>query len=122
MASPRTMAVIPAARINVILPVQLAPSGLCFANSCFVAKTAQILVADDDEGSVRFLRWLLVREGHRVSVVSTVEEALTACESDAPDLVLVDLVAPRGHGFDLCRRLKNQSFTRFIPVVIVTAQ
>ena len=55
-------------------------------------------------------------------VVSTVEQALEACARDAPDLVLVDLVAPRGHGFDLCRRLKNQSVTRFVPVVIVTAQ
>ena len=57
-----------------------------------------------------------------MSVVSTVEQALEACARDAPDLVLVDLVAPRGHGFDLCRRLKNQSVTRFVPVVIVTAQ
>ena len=87
-----------------------------------VIRTAEILVADDDESSVRYLKRLLTREGHRVAVVSTVDEALKACENDAPDLVLVDLVAPRGHGFDLCRRLKNQSFTRFIPVVIVTAQ
>jgi putative two-component system response regulator len=83
---------------------------------------ADILVADDDETSVRFLRRLLSREGHNVSVVSTVDEALAACARDPPDLVLVDLVAPRGHGFDLCRRLKNQSVTRFVPVVIVTAQ
>jgi putative two-component system response regulator len=85
-------------------------------------RTAEILVADDDESSVRYLKRLLIREGHRVAVVSTVDEALKACEHDAPDLVLVDLVAPRGQGFDLCRRLKNQSVTRFIPVVIVTAQ
>src|SRR5882672_1774261 len=85
-----------------------------------MARTAEILVADDDETSVRFLKRLLDREGHRVSVVSTVEAALKACEDDAPDIVLVDLVAPRGHGFDLCRLLKNQAATRFIPVVILT--
>ena len=83
---------------------------------------ADILVADDDDTSAKFLRRLLSREGHKVSVVSTVDEALKACEREAPDLVLVDLVAPRGHGFDLCRRLKNQHATRFIPIVIVTAQ
>ena len=87
-----------------------------------VIRHADILVADDDETSVRSLRRLLSREGHHVWVVSTVEQALEACARDAPDLVLVDLVAPRGHGFDLCRRLKNQSVTRFVPVVIVTAQ
>jgi len=87
-----------------------------------VIRNAEILVADDDEISVRFLRRLLSREGHKVSVVSTIDEALKACADDAPDLVLVDLVEPRGHGFELCRRLKDQSATRFVPVVIVTAQ
>jgi putative two-component system response regulator len=87
-----------------------------------VIRKADILVADDDETSVRFLRRLLSREGHRVSVVSTVEAALDTCEHDAPDIVLVDLVEPRGHGFDLVRRLKNQHATRFIPIVIVTSQ
>jgi putative two-component system response regulator len=87
-----------------------------------VIRNADILVADDDEISVRFLRRLLSREGHKVSVVSTIEEALKACADDTPDIVLVDLVEPRGHGFELCRRLKDQSATRFVPVVIVTAQ
>ena len=47
---------------------------------------------------------------------------LEVCATDAPDLVLIDLVAPRGHGFDVCRQLKEQTTTRFIPVVIVTSQ
>ena len=53
---------------------------------------------------------------------SSADAALSSCQNDPPDLVLVDLVAPRGHGFDVCRRLKDQGATRFIPVVIVTAQ
>jgi putative two-component system response regulator len=87
-----------------------------------VIRNAEILVADDDEISARFLRRLLSREGHNISVVSTVEDALKACAEVAPDLVLVDLVQPRGQGFELCRRLKDQTATRFVPVVIVTSQ
>jgi putative two-component system response regulator len=87
-----------------------------------VIRNVDILVADDDESSVRSLKRLLSREGHRISVVTTVERALRACQLEAPDLVLVDLVAPRGQGFELCRRLKNMSVTKFVPVVIVTAQ
>ena len=83
---------------------------------------ASILVADDDETSARYLKRLLSREGHCVSVVDTLEQALAACARNPPDLVLVDLVAPRGHGYQLCRQLKDQSATRFVPVVIVTAQ
>ena len=83
---------------------------------------ASILVADDDEISSRFLKRLLTREGHHVSVVQTAEGVLEVCATDAPDLVLIDLVAPRGHGFEVCRKLKEQTTTRFIPVVIVTTQ
>jgi putative two-component system response regulator len=85
-------------------------------------RTAEILIADDDDASVRFLKRLLSREGHSVSVAATPDAALAACAENPPDIVLVDLVAPRGQGFDLCRMLKNQAITRFVPVVILTSQ
>jgi putative two-component system response regulator len=84
-------------------------------------RPAAILVADDDPGSARLLRDLLVHEGHRVSTVDTGEAALRACTSSPPDLVLIDLIK-HGHGFDVCRALKDREETRFIPVIIVTAQ
>lgn len=87
-----------------------------------MAVSASILVADDDEASARSLHRLLTKEGHRVSIVENGDAALEACASTPPDLVLIDLVAPRGHGFDVCRTLKEQPLTRLIPVVIVTAQ
>ncbi len=97
-------------------------SGFFFAAAIAVSVSASILVADDDDASARSLKRLLSKEGHRVSVVDTRDAALDACASDPPDLVLIDLVAPRGHGFDVCRTLKEQTLTRLIPVVIVTAQ
>jgi putative two-component system response regulator len=87
-----------------------------------VPAPASILIADDDEISARFLKRLLLREGHHVSIVTTADEVLSACATTPPDLVVIDLVAPRGHGFEVCRRLKDQPKTRFIPVVIVTSQ
>jgi putative two-component system response regulator len=83
---------------------------------------ASILVADDDQISARFLKRLLTREGHHVSIVNNANGVLAACLSATPDLVLIDLVAPRGHGFEICRKLKAATSTRFIPVVIVTSQ
>jgi len=83
---------------------------------------ASILIADDDATSARFLQRLLSREGHHVRIVTTEAAALSACESNPPDLLLIDLVAPRGHGFDVCHRLKEHRSTRLIPVVIVTSQ
>ncbi|HEY3045782.1 MAG TPA: HD domain-containing phosphohydrolase [Vicinamibacterales bacterium] len=83
---------------------------------------ANILIADDDEVSARFLTRLLTKEGCQVRVVHTREAALAACAAEPPDLVLIDLLAPRGHGFDVCRSLKSRPATRLIPVVIVTAR
>jgi putative two-component system response regulator len=83
---------------------------------------ANILIADDDAASAGFLQGLLSTEGHQVRIVDTEDAALTACKSDPPDLLLIDLVAPRGHGFAVCHRLKAHRSTRLIPVVIVTSQ
>jgi putative two-component system response regulator len=96
--------------------------GLCLARWRRVNVPASILIADDDETSARFLKRLLTREGHHVSVVDDPDAALVACTTALPDLVLIDLVAPRGHGFEVCRKLKEGYATRLIPVVIVTAQ
>ena len=57
-----------------------------------------------------------------MSIVHSADAVVPACATGTPDLVLLDLVAPRGHGFDVCRRLKEQPSTRLVPVVIVTAQ
>ncbi len=83
---------------------------------------ASILVADDDETSGRFLKRLLTKQGHDVAVVRSGKAALDACLAAPPDLVLLDLVENRGLGFDVCRRLKGATATRFVPVVIVTGQ
>jgi putative two-component system response regulator len=86
-----------------------------------VLARAAILVADEDETSSRYLRRLLTREGHHVSVVCTGEDAISACATHPPDIVLLDLISPSGEGFAVCRKLKEQYATRLIPIVIVTS-
>ena len=82
---------------------------------------ASILIADDDEISARYLKRLLTREGHHVTMVATAAEALELCRTRPPDIVVIDLLTPDGEGFDVCRELKKQPQTRFVPVVIVTS-
>jgi putative two-component system response regulator len=71
--------------------------------------------------TARLLKRLLTKEGHRVTIVRSGDEALRACAANPPDLVVIDLVSPHGHGFDVCRKLKHQPKTQFIPIVIVTS-
>src|SRR4029079_14215204 len=82
---------------------------------------ATILVADDDQPSAELLHDLLAADGHRVRCVNTREGALDVCTSDPPDLIVLDLLA-QGHGFEVCRVLKDREETRVIPIVIVPAQ
>ncbi len=81
-----------------------------------------ILIAEDDEHTARLLRRMLTREGHHVTVVTTGEETLQACAVAPPDLVMIDLASSALRSFDVCRQLKLQPSTRFIPVIIVTSE
>ena len=72
--------------------------------------------------TARLLRRMLSQDGHRVTVVTSGDEALKACAAVPPDLVVIDLPFPQGRGLDVCRTLKQHPATRFIPVIIVTSQ
>jgi CheY-like chemotaxis protein/tRNA A-37 threonylcarbamoyl transferase component Bud32 len=78
-----------------------------------------ILVVDDEP----FNRDLLVQELdiYDVSVAATGEEALRMVAAAPPDLILLDIMMPGIDGYEVCRRLKSDDATRFIPIVIMTA-
>jgi putative two-component system response regulator len=87
-----------------------------------VLAPAAILVVDNDETTVRYLKRLLTREGHHVSVVATAEEAVASCMTHPTDLVLLDLAAAAGKGVGVCHELKEHFATRLIPVVVIATQ
>jgi len=80
---------------------------------------ARILVVDDEPTLVATLRFNLEREGFDVIVASDGGEALELAQSQRPDLVLLDLMLPGMHGFEVCRALRKRTT---IPIVIVTAR
>jgi len=86
------------------------------------APVHRILVVDDNRTNALLLERVLLAEGHLVDVASDGQEALERILHHPPDLILLDLDMPRVDGFEVCRRVKNDPATRFIPIVIVTAQ
>jgi putative two-component system response regulator len=82
---------------------------------------ARVLVVDDDEGAAALLKRLLVREGYAVDTASDGASALAAIATSLPDVILLDVIMPDVDGFELCRRLKNQTATRLTPVIMVTS-
>lgn len=82
----------------------------------------KILVVDDEEDILDLLNFNLSREGYQVVCVASGEEALKACESQVPDVLLLDLMLPGMDGLEVARRLKGNLKTRDIPIVMLTAK
>jgi adenylate cyclase len=80
-----------------------------------------ILVVDDLPQNVRLLEAILAPRGYRVAVAHSGREALAMLGSEPVDLVLLDVVMPELDGYAVCRELRAQPATSFLPVVMITA-
>jgi putative two-component system response regulator len=80
-----------------------------------------ILVADDNFANLELLSGLLEVEGYEVHCVLDGKQALETLRTTSIDLVLLDVKMPKLDGFAVCRELKSNPQTRFVPVVLVTA-
>ncbi len=85
-------------------------------------KVTTILVVDDDEDILRFLRVVFLNEGYTVVTASSAEEALKLVQTQIPDLVILDVMLPKMDGYSLCRRLRTTPSTRLAPVLMLTAK
>lgn len=81
-----------------------------------------ILVVEDEDALSTLLQYNLEKEGYQVSVAGDGEEALMLAEESTPDLVLVDWMLPKISGIEVCRRLRNRSETRNVPIIMLTAR
>jgi signal transduction histidine kinase len=84
-------------------------------------KERRILLVDDEPWNVEVLESFLNGHGYIINKAYSGEEALSAVGKEPPDIVLLDVMMPGMDGFDVCRRLKENEGTRFIPVVIITS-
>jgi DNA-binding response OmpR family regulator len=83
------------------------------------AKKTTILAADDDPQLLRLMTRNLQLEGYDVLAASDGQQALELIESNAPDLVLLDVMMPKMDGFTVCYRVREFSA---VPIIIVTAR
>ena len=83
---------------------------------------AKILIIEDEHDILEVMRYNLQREGYEVLTSSDGAEGLECAREESPDMVLLDLMLPGLDGLDVCRRLKERSLTRSIPIIMVTAK
>ena len=82
----------------------------------------EVLVVDDSLTQREIICDLLEKSGLKVTVASDGIEALERLEKYQPDLVILDIVMPRMNGFEVCRRLKSNSVTQDIPVILCSSK
>ncbi|MEX2529020.1 MAG: two-component regulator propeller domain-containing protein [Gemmatimonadota bacterium] len=80
-----------------------------------------ILLAEDNQELRGYLRSHLATR-YRVLEADNGEEALALAQRRLPDLVISDVMMPVMDGYELCRRLKGDPDTDFIPVILLTAR
>jgi class 3 adenylate cyclase len=81
----------------------------------------KVLVVDDTPVNVKLLGDLLGIKGYAVTTAQNGEEALAKLAADVPDIVLLDVMMPGLSGYDVCRRIRENSSTALLPVVMVTS-
>ena len=83
----------------------------------------KILVVEDEEAIQELIRYNLNKEGFdRVRLCDSGEEALTLAAEFAPDLILLDLMLPGMDGLSVCRRLRRDTRTASVPIIMLTAK
>ena len=80
----------------------------------------KILFIEDEEALQRTLGDILQREKYQVVKALDGEIGVRLAKSEKPDLILLDLVLPKMHGFEVLKALKGDEETKDIPVLIMT--
>src|SRR3954468_5670618 len=81
----------------------------------------KILVVDDEFESRTLLAELLTSEGYEVRAADGGPLALVSLGVNQPDLILLDIRMPHMDGFEVCRRIKEKSDTREIPIMFLSS-
>ncbi len=81
----------------------------------------KVLIVDDDPAMLRLLAEYLDTAGYEILQATNGRDALHIVLSEAPPIVISDLVMPEFNGAELCRALRQHEGVRFVYVIILTA-
>ena len=82
----------------------------------------KILVVDDNPDSITIIRSILEVHGFNVAVAESGREAIEKLKADRPNVVLLDVMMPEMSGLEVLERIKGNTDTAKLPVILVTAK
>lgn len=80
----------------------------------------KILFVEDEAALQKTLGDVLEQEGYKVINALDGEAGLKMAQAELPDLILLDLILPKMHGFEVLSALKNDKATKDIPIIVLT--
>lgn len=80
----------------------------------------KILFVEDEAALQKTLGDVLEQEGYKVISALDGEAGLKMAQAEIPDLILLDLVLPKMHGFEVLKMLKSGEATKEIPIIVLT--
>ena len=86
-----------------------------------IQRKARVLIVDDNVESIELLKYFLGKTGYIITTAQDGQQALDSAIVDRPDIILLDVVLPVLDGYQVCERLKNDSRTFHIPIIMITA-
>ena len=81
-----------------------------------------ILVLEDEKNILELVKYNLEREGYRVLTANRGNTGLDLALKQKPDLVILDLMLPEVDGIEICKTLKQNEKTLFMPIIMLTAK
>jgi signal transduction histidine kinase len=84
-------------------------------------KIDRVLAVDDLPMNLILIETILEDEGYEVTSVTDGEAALTEVEQHLPDLVLLDVMMPDMDGYEVTRRIRQNTQLPYIPILLITA-
>jgi two-component system response regulator MprA len=81
-----------------------------------------VLVIDDEESILEFIKLGLHYEGFQVETATDGEQGVVAAQRINPDVIILDIMLPGIDGLEVCRRLRSNPTTRDTPILMLTAK
>ena len=86
------------------------------------AERPVILIVDDDKDTVKLLRVMIEKAGYIADTAYDGKEAIEKINAMRPDLIILDIMMPGLDGFQVVSLLKENNWTRHIPILVLTAK
>ncbi len=103
------------------LPVWLAEETTQQTANTLISDAPRLLVVEDDPDIATLLSMMLQRAGYQVDVAANGEHALNYLAHNEYAAMTLDLVLPDQNGVALIRRIRSQTKTETLPIIVVSA-